>query len=261
MGMEITVGGDFEMKRNRASAIVVGFLCGMVAGVLVGRGLFSTRQQAAVPPVPVEGKQTAVEPAKDDGDSAVAALNQEKAQLQAEIDGLWRQLKEAKDQLLRALLKEQLAEMAKESSEQDAATVWTSGLARFQAAQSAGGWFPGLEERLQLLVDFGRLGEPGVDVLLEVISDTESSEDEKDTAGEMLVFLPHKKALEALLANEYIAEYFDPGERLPRVAYQLARLPAKDVLPYAAEVRQLAEDNPSEPAAEEVLALLAEMGL
>jgi len=233
----------------------------MVAGVLVERGLLSRRQQAAPPPVRVESGRLAVEPAKDDGDSGVAALNQEKARLQDELDGLQRQLRDAKDQLLRALLKEQLAEMAKESSEQDAVTVWTSGLARFQAAQSAGGWFPGLEEGMQLLVDFGRLGEPGVDVLLEVISDTESSEDEKEMAVEILVFVPHKKALEALLRNEYMLQYDSADERLPFVARQVARLSAKDVLPYAAEVRQLAEDNPSEPAAEEVLALLAELGI
>jgi len=247
-----------KTRRKHAGTTVV-FLCGMVAGVLVARVFLSTRQPAAAPPVPVEGKQTAVEPAKDAGDSAVVALNQEKARLQEEIDGLQQQLREAKDQLLRSLLKEQLAAMAKENANLDASTMWFTGIARVQAAR--GGWFGGFEESIELGVDIVRLGDAGVDIVLEALDDPESSEEEKEMATGIAVFVPHKKALGALLSNNYILERMDAGERLPRVAYQLARLPPEDVAPYAAALRQLAEDNPSVSAAEEVLALLAEMGI
>jgi hypothetical protein len=104
------------------------------------------------------------------------------------------------------------------------------------------------------------MGEPGLDLVLQVIDDPESQDLEKELAGLVAILIPHKRTLEALLFNSNFME-MGAGERLGRIEFQLARLPTTDVAPFAAEIRQLAQSQPEEKKSESVLALLAEMGL
>jgi hypothetical protein len=120
--------------------------------------------------------------------------------------------------------------MVQQPGDATVAQRWGIGSTNY-LTNSKAGFLGGLEDAVELTVDFALCGEAGVDYLVEIMSDMDRPEEERILALETLCWLPHKKALEALLRSEYLEReaVAGHGDYVNYLFRQVTRLPTADL--------------------------------
>ena len=140
--------------------------------------------------------------------------------------------------------------------------LWRHGARAFDIAKAGPDWLGGLEELVELAVDFAAAGEPGIDALVAAATNAAGSDEERELALTVLSVLPHPKAIATLFSyatRPGTATSQDTEENLWR---QVRRLPTADVAPYVADLngrlaQKLTERQPLAPGERRMLADLA----
>jgi hypothetical protein len=166
-------------------------------------------------------------------DPSVERLRRENEDLRNRVAVLEGALKEARNEQFAARLTEALNEMVQQPGEEAVADRWGIGSTTY-FKNSEAGMFGGIEDLAELVLDFALCGEAGVDFLVDTMSDEDRPEKERDLALGILAWIPHKKALDALLQDEYLAQEVELGnwDYVDSLFRQVTRLPAADVAPH-----------------------------
>ncbi len=200
-----------------------------IGSILLASGVtwLVTRTSPVAPTLPAANPANA---------SAVVSTTETEA-LEAEIISLRAQLEDARNKNLRLALAD-LVRQAQASAKKETTAgtesieqTYTRQLARIRLRE--GMFLGGLEEKIQLLVMFARLGDDGVRFLLSQAKDTsDAHQSERQAAMELLAEIPHRDTLAYFLQTPQLPESSN-ADRVKALALQVAGLSSRDVTPYA----------------------------